>query len=306
MDTEKCAALLCAIRVGNLSDAAQKLGYTPSGMSRMMASLEAETGFPLLHRSRSGVRPTQECQKLLPIISELVRLSDMYTEQAQTIMGLDVGEIHIGTAYSTYYELLGKIIAEFTAEHPHIKIEIQEGFSSVLVDQIEKHRIDFCIISWREGNFDWIPLPKDHMVAWVPKNFPVDTLDDPDVFPMKRFETEPCIDIFPDQVTDNSLVFSEYGITPNYRMSAMNTYSASAMVEAGLGVTMCNGLYTETAYSENLKVLRLSPDPMIDIGIATAPKDQLSPAAHKFRAFALDYLAKHPVEIKGQRPRNHQ
>jgi DNA-binding transcriptional LysR family regulator len=301
MDTDKCAALLCAIRVGNLSDAAQKLGYTPSGMSRMMASLEAETGFPLLHRSRSGVTPTKECQKLLPIISELARLSDMYTEEAQTIMGLDVGEVHIGTAYSTYYELLGKMIAKFTAKHPHIKIEIQEGFSSVLVDQIEKHRIDFCIISWRKGNFDWYPLPEDHMVAWVPKDFPVHTLDDPKVFPMKRFETESCIDIFPDQVTDNSLVFSDYNITPNYSMSAMNTYSASAMVEAGLGVTMCNDLYTETAYSENLKVLRLDPDPVISIGIATAPKEELSPAANKFRIFAFRYLSDHPEEIHKRR-----
>ncbi len=298
MDTEKCAALLCAIRLGNLSDAAQQLGYTPSGMSRMMASLETETGFPLLHRSRNGVKPTRECEKLMPIMKELVHQSEMYQERAQTIMGLDVGEVHIGTAYSTYYTLLGKIISEFTAKHPHIKIEIQEGFSSVLVDQIENHRIDFCIISWRNGHFDWIPLPKDHMVAWVPMDFPLDTLDDPNVFPLERFETENSIDIFPDQVTDNSLIFSQYNIKPNYRMSAMNTLSAAAMVAAGLGVTMCNDLYTETSYSDNLRVLQLSPDPVIDIGIATAPKDQLSPAAWKFREFTLLYLQRHPEELR--------
>lgn len=39
MDTEKCAALLCALETGSLSAAAQRLGYTVSGMSRMVLSM---------------------------------------------------------------------------------------------------------------------------------------------------------------------------------------------------------------------------------------------------------------------------
>ena len=37
MDTEKCAALLCALEEGTLARAAERLGYTPSGISRMVA-----------------------------------------------------------------------------------------------------------------------------------------------------------------------------------------------------------------------------------------------------------------------------
>ena len=40
MDTEKCAALLCALEEGTLARAADRLGYTPSGISRMIAALE--------------------------------------------------------------------------------------------------------------------------------------------------------------------------------------------------------------------------------------------------------------------------
>ena len=32
MDTEKCAALLCALEEGTLARAAERLGYTPSGI----------------------------------------------------------------------------------------------------------------------------------------------------------------------------------------------------------------------------------------------------------------------------------
>lgn len=51
MDTEKCRALLAVLEAGSLSAAAEKLDYTPSGLSRMMAALEQELGFPLLSRS---------------------------------------------------------------------------------------------------------------------------------------------------------------------------------------------------------------------------------------------------------------
>ena len=38
MDTEKARALLCAIEEGSLTAVSERLGYTISGISRMMAS----------------------------------------------------------------------------------------------------------------------------------------------------------------------------------------------------------------------------------------------------------------------------
>lgn len=58
MDQNKRVALLTAIDLGNLTRAAEQLGYTQSGLSYVIKTLETELGFPLLLRSRSGVRPT--------------------------------------------------------------------------------------------------------------------------------------------------------------------------------------------------------------------------------------------------------
>ena len=57
MDTEKCRVLLTVLHERSLSAAAEALGYTPSGVSRLVDSLERETGFPLLHRGRAGYPP---------------------------------------------------------------------------------------------------------------------------------------------------------------------------------------------------------------------------------------------------------
>ena len=72
MESEKCRVLLCAIDKGSITAAAEAMGYTISGVSRMMAALEAEVGFPLLRRSREGVTPTNECCRLLPSFREMV------------------------------------------------------------------------------------------------------------------------------------------------------------------------------------------------------------------------------------------
>ena len=45
METEKCAALLTVLQCGSLKAAADRLGYTVSGISRMMAAMEDENYF---------------------------------------------------------------------------------------------------------------------------------------------------------------------------------------------------------------------------------------------------------------------
>ena len=66
MNTEKCRLLLQVIQAGSFSSAAERLGYTPSGVMRSIASLEKEIGFPLLGRTAQGIYLTREGQAVLP------------------------------------------------------------------------------------------------------------------------------------------------------------------------------------------------------------------------------------------------
>ena len=56
MDTKKLEALLTAVELGSFTRAAEVLGYTQSGLTHMMNSLEKDIGFTVLVRGRSGVR----------------------------------------------------------------------------------------------------------------------------------------------------------------------------------------------------------------------------------------------------------
>ena len=52
----KFRALLDSVEMGSFSKAAEKSNYSQSGLTHMMNSLEAEIGFPLLHRGKYGIR----------------------------------------------------------------------------------------------------------------------------------------------------------------------------------------------------------------------------------------------------------
>ena len=58
MDAKKLAALAAAVDQGSFTRAAEQLGYTQSGLTHMMNSLEREIGFSVLLRDRRGVRLT--------------------------------------------------------------------------------------------------------------------------------------------------------------------------------------------------------------------------------------------------------
>ena len=98
MDIEKCRALLCIIQKGSLTAAGQALGYTPSGISRMVASLEDECGFSLLIRGRNGAFATKECEKLLPGIINMVDAQESLLSDIDRILGIETGHIEVGSA----------------------------------------------------------------------------------------------------------------------------------------------------------------------------------------------------------------
>ena len=287
MDTEKCAALLCVLDCGSISAAADRLGYTVSGVSRMMAALEAETGFPLLVRSKTGVVPTEDCRMLLPTIRELKRLGALYVSRSAAVRGLDTGVLRVGSVYSAYYDWLAQTIADFSALHPGVEVRFLQGSSSEFYARLAEHQVDFCIVSRREGEYEFHPLRRDPLVAWVPAGHPRAAEG---FYPLRDFETEPYIDTYPGQETDNERAFRANGLAPKGRFLSVDIQATRAMVAAGLGVGLCNGILSERLDLTGITALVTKPRCEVEIGIAAPRREDRSPAAEGFLRFALERL----------------
>ena len=284
MELEKYKALLCTIEQGSLSAAAKKLGYTPSGISRMMAALESETGFTLLLRRKEGVLPSYECEQLLPAVREFVFKGEALQQRSAQIRHVEIGTITIGTAYSAYYSWLAKVTSDFHQEHPGIQIKITNGYSSELLKQVNQRTIDLAIISEREEIHQWIPLCEDSVIAMVPLQHPLAKCQS---VPVQSFADEPFINTYPALDIDNARIFQKCGVHPNTQFSTMDIYATFSMVEAGLGISMNNEINSKQ-WAGKIQMLPLNPSQKIEIGIAAA--QELSPACTAFLNFARPYL----------------
>lgn len=286
MDTEKYKTLICAIDTGSLTAAAEKLGYTPSGISRSVLAVEEEFGFPLLVRAKSGVTPTTDCEKLLPIIRNLLRIEEQLKQTADRICSLETGSVTVGTAYPIYDQILSRQIVAFRKQHPNINIKLIEGTSSELSHKLSLHELDFCIISQRANTPVFYPLQRDSICAWVPSFHPATGKG---IYQVADLWTDDYIELYPDLETDNSLFLEKNHLRPNICAATSDIYAAYAMVEAGLGVVLINTLLSKR-WSGEVAALPLDRSSDFEIGIASKSEEESSPAAKEFLNFILPVL----------------
>lgn len=283
LDIEKSKALMNIIESGSLSAAAENLGYTTSGISRMISTLEQECGFPLLIRGRNGASPTEECIKLIPYITKLLEAEENCRQEIDAITGMETGQVRVGSAYAAYYNWLSTIIGEFGKKYPKISVSITEGTSSELIEMIEERQMDFAIISKRQGLANWVPLRKDRLAAWVPKGHPAAKAGK---LALDTLAREPFIELFPGKETDNAIFLRENKIKVNAQYSAGDTYAAYSMVEANLGITLINEMFSEVWKGDGVVTVPLEPPQQIEIGIALPAHNDASPALKRFAEFA--------------------
>ena len=279
MNTDRIRALLTVIDTGSLSTAAEKLGYTTSGISRMMAALEEDTGFMLLIRGHDGVSPTENCRMLLPEFRRLIFCEESCMQLAREISGVHKGTVRIGIAYNSMFRTVEGAIRRFRGIYPDIEFHLRSGFTAELLSALEDHRLDLCLVSYRKGEFLWRGLFEDEILAWIPKDHPCAAED---AVPIERFATDSYIDIYPGIEIDNKLVLEEAGIVPNTQMEAMDNFAAYSMVAAGLGITMNNRM--NSVFTGDAVAYRpILPRQTVQIGIASLA--DASPATRRFLEF---------------------
>ena len=108
MDTKKYEVFEKTVELSSLTKAAQELGLTQSGVSHMLASMEAELQLPLLKRTRTGARLTPEGEQVMPYIHEIVRQERLLRQAAAGLHTLVTGKIRIGTFYQRRHTLAAR------------------------------------------------------------------------------------------------------------------------------------------------------------------------------------------------------
>ncbi|TQR17920.1 LysR family transcriptional regulator [Psychrobacillus soli] len=287
MSISKYKVLLKVVELGSLTKAADALGYTQSGVSHTISSLEQEFGFLLLARSRSGVKLTVNGEQVLKTIREILKWNEHLEQEVAAILGIEVGTIHIGTFTSVSVNWLPAILKDFQQDYPNIEIELCEGDYREIEDWIADGVIDCGFLSLpTRDTLDVIPLHEDQMLVVLPTNHP---LSSQTKLMLSQIEREPFI--MPRKGGDDDInrILEKASIKPDIKFTAGDDYAILAMVEKGLGVSILPELVIR-GQKRNLHLLELDKPCYRSLGIAVNSKRHISPATEKFLHYVERYL----------------
>lgn len=286
MESEKCRALLCAIDKGSITAAADAMGYTISGISRMMAALESEVGFPLLRRGREGVTPTNECLRLLPSLREMVAQAEQCRQMAGELRGVMSGTIAIGTFSSVATHWLPNMICAFQKDYPNIDFEILMGDYPEIEQWILQGRADYGFLHLpTRPELKVMELARDELMAVLPEEHPLARLEK---VPVTALAEQPFILLDKAGNRDREVmqVFELAGAAPRVRFTTLDDYAVMSMVEHGLGVSILPQLILRRI-PYRIALRPLAQPAFRRIGLAMRRGEELSPAAKKL----LEYLS---------------
>ena len=113
MDAKKLEILMTAVDLGSFSRASEVVGYTQSGLTHLVNSLEREIGFPLIIRSYNGIALTEEGRELMPAIRQFLQANANLENQIQTITEKQTETIRIAAYASIAMFWMPEILYRF-------------------------------------------------------------------------------------------------------------------------------------------------------------------------------------------------
>ena len=252
----KYKALLTAVDMGSLSGAAQKLGYTQSGLTHMMNALEDEFGFSILQRGYYGIKLTPAGERIIRSVRQLVMCEEALENEVELVKSYGDNVLRIGAFSSMAGTWLPSIVEKFNAEFPDITVNIQTGTVAELYGGLNEGRFDVCF-GTRNSKYDfkWFPLEKDRFYAILQKDYPTNGDD----FKISQFNGTKFLMPGLGFDDDISAVFADNNVRPFVTPTYVDDPAIISMVEHGLGISMLSELII-AGRTEGVKVLPIVPE----------------------------------------------
>jgi DNA-binding transcriptional LysR family regulator len=236
MHIQKYRVFIKTVEYGSFTKAAEAMGYSQSGISRVISDLEREWRVFLLERGRTGVHLTPDGLALLPCIKSICRENEKLQTQVDELHGLQSGLIRIGSISSVSAHWLPGIISKFKKDYPNIDYELLIGDYTDVEGWILDGRADcgFLRLPVASG-LETVFMEEDRLVVILPRDHP---MADCERFPAESLRGETFM--FSQAVMEPEIaaIIARYRIVPKVRFATCGDYAVMSMVESGLGISI--------------------------------------------------------------------
>ena len=237
----------------NLTDVANALFTSQSGVSRHIRDLEDELGVELyVRKGKRLLGLTEPGQQMLKIVERMLldagnlrNLADQYSQQ-------DTGQLTIVTTHTQARYVLPAVVTRFRQQFPAVHLRLHQGSPGEIARMLQQGEADIALATEALAEVEQLatfPLYQWRHAVVVPSGHPLacQVLEQGQPLSLEAIAEYPII-TYHEGFTGRGRIeqaFRDAGVTPDIVMSALDADVIKSYVELGLGI----GIIASVAFS---------------------------------------------------------
>ena len=255
MDIREYTYFLAVAENKNITKAAKQLYISQPSLSIFIKKLEDRVGFPLFYRTGTSIELTNEGRVYEEYARQITQLSRELDKYFHDLGSLAVGSLKIGVT-ANRGPLILNLLPIIYERLPNINIELVEGSSEDLEEQLVLHKLDFALLNipFKNYELDSIHLIEEEVVVGIPFAFEIESK-------MRRIPDSnyPWIDVaelkdYPFVLNTNGqrlrqisdFLFLSKEVTPKVYMESGSMHNLAIAMSQGIGIGFLIDSYIKT------------------------------------------------------------
>jgi len=248
------------MRSGTVSAAARELGMTQSAVSRILAKLEDEIGYPLFRRANGRLEPTMRASVVLVQVREVLFAMSGLRELRADQPGGAAERLSFATVPSLAHALIPSVLRAYSAGHPKARFAFDVRTTEAAVDEVVRRQVDFAVMALPVSHPTLTVTPlfratsccvmrQDHRLVAQRSISAADLRGEGLVFLHRRQPTRHLIEE----------AFHRAGVAPDIRVETSNVATACRCAGEGLGIAVVNALMAGYSADDTLAIRPFEP-----------------------------------------------
>lgn len=298
MDLHHLQAFLAVAEELHFGRAADRLHIAQPPLSRTIKQLERDLGAQLFDRTTRSVRLTSAGEALVEPARQVVDGFRVARRAVRSAGRGETGRVRMGFAGPSSYLAVGQLGRTVREKHPGIELSLRSRtFGDEALRSVMDGDLDLAIVRWTLAppGIEHRILAVEHHVIVVPDEHP---LADRDQLSMSELRDEEFVMLpaDPGSIVREAFIRSAHaaGYAPNIVQTAPDSWTALALVAAGVGITFSVDAAFDNVIQEGIRAIPLAEGQEPTYSRLVWRKDDTNPALRAVLAASEEALPTPP------------
>ncbi|MEO8279774.1 MAG: LysR family transcriptional regulator [Ideonella sp.] len=283
LNVKRLAVFRAVVQMGSVSAAARLLHISQPAVTKTIRLLESEVGLPLFLRVNGRLVLTPEAEGLVPEVERLFGKLAAVKNLADAIRDGFSGSISVAAVTTLTPTLVARSVQQFHQLVPRVRFDLRALSTRHVVDAVATHQVDVGIIDAPPSGVDMevfalcrseigCVIRADHRLATRKRLAPSD------------LAKETLISYGEETYTGWQMraAFQEAGVNAAVAFTVNHSYTAYALVQAGVGIGIVDSFPMLSGAYPDLLILPFRPVMQTRPHIVLAKDHPVSLIARKF------------------------